>query len=260
MSFFGFGRKRKAKKAEEAEEAKKAQARTDLSADPAPRESEERHHGPWDVSDPSIPDRPYVDLGVLKIPEDQSLQYRLGVDPDSHRVLSVTVTKGGSSLQMSVLAASRNEPLWDTVRERINQGEAPQEVDGVFGKEILVSVPVPSGAIVPTRIVGTDGPRWMLRGIFTGSAAREGGADKKDFDDYYSSVVVDRGQEPVAPMDTIALTMPSAPEEDDSEETEQENGAASVPSSCPNGPFVKGQDASQTQNILQRGDLFSEMR
>ena len=40
-----------------------------------------------------------------------------------------------------------------------------KETDGVFGTELTLPVVVKGGRKVVTRIVGVDGPRWMLRGI-----------------------------------------------------------------------------------------------
>lgn len=225
----------------------------------------DRSHGPWDVHDSGIPDRAYADLGALKIPEISGMQVRLGVDENSQRVMNAIVTIGDSSVQFTVLAASRNRPIWNEVRSRIAIGKAPHVVDGPFGQEVMVDIPLQSGRLVPVRIVGVDGPRWMVRGIFSGGAAQKDSPDYKKMNDLFRSVVVDRGQEPVAPMDIVPLTLPeSLQKEEDQEANNTQSGTQTatdkVPSSKPNGPLVKGMDASQTQNVLQRGDLFSEVR
>lgn len=43
----------------------------------------------------------------------------------------------------------------------------------MFGTELTLPVVVKGGRKVVTRIVGVDGPRWMLRGIFSGKAATD---------------------------------------------------------------------------------------
>ena len=175
---------------------------------------------------------------------------------ETNRVMNVTLTQSGSSLQLTVLAAPRYHGIWNEVRAGINQGEAPHEVDGTFGKEVLLSIPLPTGQEVPTRIVGVDGPRWMLRGIFTGKAAVAGTEDAGSFDKLFRSLVVDRGEEPVAPKDIIALTLPVVnPQESEGEEDED-----GIPDARPRGPLSKDEQATQGHNILQRRDMFSEVR
>ena len=53
----------------------------------------------------------------------------------------------------------------------------PEQVEGPFGTELHIKVPVdlPDGeeGFQPTRIVGIEGPRWMLRATFLGEEALE---------------------------------------------------------------------------------------
>ena len=233
---------------EEAEQAFDEQAYQNLVFD--------RSNGPWDVDDEDIPDESYIDLGCLKLPHFENTQIRFGVDQETNRVMNVTLTQSGSSLQLTVLAAPRYHGIWNEVRAGINHGEAPHEVDGTFGKEVLLSIPLPTGQEVPTRIVGVDGPRWMLRGIFTGKAAVAGTEDAGAFDKLFRSLVVDRGEEPVAPKDIIALTLPVV----NPQESEGEDDEDGIPDARPRGPLSKDEQATQGHNILQRRDMFSEVR
>lgn len=286
MSWFGFGRGRHSYHTRSASHRdERSKAAKEMAAKIAQQKSEEekqekaeeqahetaialhgfdRSHGPWDVHDSGIPDRAYADLGALKLPEISGMQVRLGVD-ESQRVMNAVITIGDSSLQLTVLAASRNHPIWNEVRARLSKGQVPRVIEGPFGQEVMVDIPIASGHVVPIRIVGVDGPRWMLRGIFSGAAAQKGSPDYDSMNKLFRSVVVDRGQEPVAPMDMIPLTLPEGlqntqEESGDENAQSQDDSATQVPSSKPNGPLVKGVNGSQTQNILQRGDLFSEVR
>ena len=66
--------------------------------------------------------------------------------------------------------------LWDDVRaDLLEANEKASEHAGVFGTELHLPVTVKGGKTVNTRIVGVDGPRWMLRGIFSGKAANDDG-------------------------------------------------------------------------------------
>lgn len=213
--------------------------------------------GPWDVDDDDIPDEPFLDLGGLKIPSRQDVYVRVAVSPqDQSQVLGVTAVYKSSSVQLSAIAAPKSMGLWDSIRQGFLDGtDGAQEVDGVFGKEVELQVQVPDQkATIPARIVGVDGPRWMLRGIFTGPAAREG-EEKKVLDEFFASTVVDRGNEPIAPRDPIPLIMPDLPA------AQQEQPAPDA--SEPKGPRVKTQDVRTKQGVqttLSRGPMFSEVR
>lgn len=234
-------------------------------------ESRQEQHGPWDISQEDlIPDQSYLDLGALKIPQRPDTAVRLGISEDKTRILAVTLTHAGSSMQLTLLAASRDQPLWGEVRASIDKGESPKQIETRFGKGIAVDLGLPNGNIVPTRIMGIDGPRWMLRVIVTGDAAK-GGQAGEFFDDLLSYVVVDRGDTPLAPKEIVPLTAPGAGDEEDGQEDSdasqdpaqpasgQKDDGHGVPDSRPKGPLTKGVNA-QEQQILTRKTMFSEVR
>ena len=87
-----------------------------------------------------------------------------------------------SGLELRAFAAPRCDGIWDEVRKDIaaeatKRGGTATELDGEFGTELKLVVPVqtPDGkqATQTSRIVGVDGPRWLLRGTFLGKSARE---------------------------------------------------------------------------------------
>ncbi len=93
--------------------------------------------------------------------------------------LSVLV-KDDSALELRAFAATRSGGLWDEVRDDLILEVArldgtSEQVTGPFGEELLVRVPVelPDGeeGFQPSRIVGVEGPRWLLRATFLGEAA-----------------------------------------------------------------------------------------
>nr|MDK6328767.1 DUF3710 domain-containing protein [Alloscardovia omnicolens] len=117
---------------------------------------------------------------------------------------------------------------------------------------------------VMSRIVGVDGPRWMVRAIFTGPAATDDSSEEKQaLDKFLSDVVVNRGSEPLAPRDRVFLSRPLTP----SQVKEMEAAAAAAAEEgndhseleLPDDPNGYGQQ-SQVQHTLRRGPLFSEMR
>jgi hypothetical protein len=60
----------------------------------------------------------------------------------------------------------------------------------------------------PVRFVGVDGPRWFVRGLFSGAAARETAA-AAPLEAVLRACVVVRGSDPMAPGDPLGLHVPT---------------------------------------------------
>jgi hypothetical protein len=178
-----------------------------------------RPHGPWDRSETTADqdDPSYVDLGGLLVRGRPGLELRLQVNEASQTVEAVMLAGPESGLELRAFAAPRWENIWDDVRrdiaaEAAKRGGTATEVDGEFGTELKVVVPVqtPDGrqATQPSRIVGVEGPRWLLRGTFLGASAQE--ADPAgEVEQAFRDVIVVRGDGPMAPRDMIAMQVPT---------------------------------------------------
>ncbi|GAA6122754.1 DUF3710 domain-containing protein [Bifidobacterium psychraerophilum] len=221
------------------------------------------YEGPWDAEDDDVIDYgSHLDVGAFHLPYLQGVELRLKANRSTGQILGATITYGSSSLELEAFAAPKTMGLWDEVRtDLINANPESTEEQGAFGTEILLPVSV-KGKRLMTRVVGVDGPRWMLRGIFSGNAAAA--SEEKDIlDQYFSDIVVERGDEPLAPHDLIPMHPPVAPDED--ADDEQEDGAqdsddkdAKIPGK-PKGPFNSDQQ-TEVKSTLSRGPMFSEMR
>ena len=200
MGLFGFGKKKR-----QSEEAAEAAAEENDKADEAISETAEApaggiqetilpepsdeydgrgdEHGPWDVDDENVPDYDeYLDMGAYYLPFLQGIELRVKANRATQQVLGTTITYGSSSVEIEAFAAPKTMGLWDDVRaDLVEANKDAKETDGVFGTELTLPVVVKGGRKVVTRIVGVDGPRWMLRGIFSGTA---GG---KSFSDHSSN-------------------------------------------------------------------------
>jgi hypothetical protein len=130
--------------------------------------------------------------------------------------VAVTLVLGDGALQVQPFAAPRTESIWDEIRDEIRagitkQGGTADEVQGPLGTELRTRVPVRAQdgttGVQPARFVGVDGPRWFLRGVLTGRAAVEEGADT-ELVELFRDIVVVRGEGPMAPRDPIPLSMP----------------------------------------------------
>ncbi|AZN75048.1 DUF3710 domain-containing protein [Bifidobacterium pseudocatenulatum] len=276
MGLFGFGKKKHQSKealeaaageneeavdaAENVDEAQEVVALPEPSAEYEGRGDE---HGPWDVEDENVPDYDeYLDMGSYYLPFLKGIELRVKANRATQQVLGTTITYGSSSVEIEAFAAPKTLGLWDDVRaDLIEANKDAKEVEGVFGTELALPVTVKGGRKVLTRIVGVDGPRWMLRGIFSGKAATDPeGEEAKALNQFFADIVVERGDDPLAPRDLIPMHPPVAPAERkaakaSAEEAEQKT---EIPGK-PKGPFDSDQQV-EVKTTLSRGPMFSEVR
>jgi hypothetical protein len=172
------------------------------------------------------------------------MELRLEVDEATAGVNGVAVVLHGSAVLLHAYAAPRSEGIWDEIRSEIaagvtRQGGTADEVEGPFGSELLVRVPVrtPDGRTghQAQRFVGVDGPRWFLRAVFQGPAAQDRGA-AAELESVVRDVVVVRGAEAMAPRELLPLRLPDA--------------AAPAPEPEPEGrppldPFARGPEITE---------------
>ena len=276
MGLFGFGKKKHQSKealeaaageneeaVDAAENVGEAQEVVALPEPSAEYEGRGDEHGPWDVEDENVPDYDeYLDMGSYYLPFLKGIELRVKANRATQQVLGTTITYGSSSVEIEAFAAPKTLGLWDDVRaDLIEANKDAKEVEGVFGTELALPVTVKGGRKVLTRIVGVDGPRWMLRGIFSGKAATDPeGEEAKALNQFFADIVVERGDNPLAPRDLIPIHPPVAPAERKAakaaaEETEQKT---EIPGK-PKGPFDSDQQV-EVKTTLSRGPMFSEVR
>jgi hypothetical protein len=175
----------------------------------------DRAQGPFDASE--VPDDGIsrLDLGGMLVPGAEGMELRLELDEAAESVVAVTIVDGSSSMQLMAFAAPRTDGIWDDVREEIRVNLASQGpvdvVDGRYGPELHASIPVagPQGQqqIQAVRFIGIDGPRWFLRALVAGAAARDAAA-AATLEAVLRAVVVVRGNDPMAPGDQLPLSVP----------------------------------------------------
>jgi uncharacterized protein DUF3710 len=172
--------------------------------------------GPWDAEE-AFPALERVDLGSLQVPIGPEHEIQL-VMAEQHGAW-VTIRYRESEVQIQAFAAARRGALWDDVRAEIaaevtTAGGRSQETEGSFGIELMAQVPAEpgQGAGEPggmrlVRFVGVDGPRWFVRGLFSGPAA-DGGDQADLLEEVLRDVVVVRGEHPVPPREILELRLP----------------------------------------------------
>ncbi|WEV58474.1 DUF3710 domain-containing protein [Bifidobacterium sp. ESL0728] len=223
-------------------------------------------YGPWDIDEEEAPDYDeYLDMGAYYLPFMPGIELRVKANRASGQVLGCTISYKTSSLEIEALAAPKTLGLWDGVSEDLLAAnpKASQE-PGIFGTEIKLPVVVKGGKKLITRIVGVDGPRWMLRGIFSGRAATHPESpETKALNQFFSDIVVDRGEEPLAPRDLIPMHAPVSPEErrkaDEAAAAADKDGKDHKIPKRIKGPFVADQQ-TEVQTTISRGPMFSELR
>jgi hypothetical protein len=185
----------------------------ELAEQPQPAGISRAEGGPWDAGE-AFPEQERVDLGSLQVPVGPEHEIQL-VMAEQHGAW-VTVKHRESEVQIQAFAAARRSALWDDVRAEIaaevnTAGGRSQESEGSFGIELMAQVPLepgqPASGVRLVRFVGIDGPRWFVRGLFTGPAA-DGGDQAELLEEVLRDVVVVRGEHPVPPREILELRLP----------------------------------------------------
>lgn len=186
-----------------------------VSSEPQPDLRTSRTGGPFDAGEVE-PDDGRVDLGALRVQVTAGMELRLEVDQSKDAVNAVQVIVGESTVQMQAFAAPRSSGIWDEIRDELataittGKGTA-EDAEGRFGTELRTRLPQagPDGRTVfaPAVFAGVDGPRWMLRAVYSGQAAVDPAA-RAALDQVVAQTVVVRGSEPMAPRELLPLRMP----------------------------------------------------
>ncbi len=173
--------------------------------------------GPWDVGDIDLEDGiERVDLGGLLLAPSPGHELRLQVDEATQQVQSVLIAGPEGAVELRPFAAPRNGDLWGEIMPQIaeditRRGGTVEEREGAHGIELVGSVPVQVAddktAEQPSRIVGVNGPRWLLRATFLGSPATHPD-EATDWEAVLGSVIVRRGSQAMPAGDPLPLTLP----------------------------------------------------
>ena len=172
--------------------------------------------GPYDVDDLTDERDDRVDLGSLVIEPEEGRELRLQVDEKTGNVQAVVLAGHDGALELRAFAAPRNGDLWGEVRPQIaadmaRRGGTATEREGEFGTELLCQITVtrPDGTTgtQPSRIIGVNGPRWLLRATLLGNPAiaPEAGAA---WEDTLRRVAVRRGSHALPVGEALPLVMP----------------------------------------------------
>ena len=191
--------------------------------------AEPRAEGPFDSSEVDaevLEAEDRIDLGALVITGMPGMELRLQVDEQTGQVQAILLVLEDSALELRAFAAPKKSGIWNEVRREIaaeasRMGGTATETEGTFGTELVLVVPVedPEGQIFSqtSRVIGVDGPRWLLRATVLGRAAVEPDA-APPLEQSLRNVVVVRGNDPMAPRESLVMRLPEGAQPEAEEE------------------------------------------
>ncbi len=204
--------------------------------------------GPWDESDPGAPlkdlqSERVMSFGALRLQVPEGVEVQVQADQTTGRISQLTLRDGDSGMQLQPYASRKSGGMWteviDSLKSSINaSGGLVETAEGRFGTEVLAQVQAAGegGSLQPARFIGVDGPRWFLRGVFMGKAARDNAAASRLTQIFESALVV-RGASAMAPGTPIILNLPA-----------NTNTSQASPVNSPDlNPFARGPEITETR-------------
>jgi hypothetical protein len=169
--------------------------------------------GPYDSEDlPPAAEGERVDLGSLLIVPEPGRELRIQVDEATGNVQSVVIAGSDGALELRAFAAPRGGDLWSEARPQIasevaQSGGTATEREGPWGTELICRVGPKGGNTQVTRVIGINGPRWMLRASLLGQPAvkpDEAGA----WEESIRKIAVHRGAQAMPVGESLPVVMP----------------------------------------------------
>lgn len=191
-----------------------AEAETPAVADDA---ADATTSGPLDATQIDLEAGTHIDLGSLLVRPIEGSEVRMQVDEQSGDVLSVLLIGEQAALEMRAFAAPTGEDIWEDIRRQIaaevaRQGGTADHRDGPFGTELFVQQPITTEdgqqAIQPSRVIGCQGPRWLLRATLLGAPAMDPEQAAR-WETAIRQIGVRRGSEAMAPGEALPLSLPA---------------------------------------------------
>ncbi len=202
--------------------------------------------GPWDESDPGVPSddldsRRLIDFGSMRLQVPEGVEVQVQADQGSGRITQLSLRDGESGMQLQPYASRKTGGMWPEVVESLkssinSSGGLVETAQGQFGIEVVAQIQAAgeSGSLQPARFIGIDGPRWFLRAVFMGKAARDQQAAVR-LTQILTSALVVRGTSAMAPGAPLVMNLPA------NTNTEQAS-----PVSAPNlNPFARGPEITE---------------
>ncbi|MFD1150648.1 DUF3710 domain-containing protein [Saccharothrix hoggarensis] len=165
--------------------------------------------GPFD--EPQAPDDGLnrLDLGSIRLPVPEGAQLQVEMDPaGAVRAVHLLTTVG--QLTVSAFAAPKSDRLWpevcgEMIAQFKNDGFRILRENGDWGEEIAAR-----NNEVHLRVVGVDGPRWMLRGIAAAPTEEQGLRATQALYALMRDTIVVRGEQAMPVRTPLPIELPEA--------------------------------------------------
>lgn len=193
-----------------------AEVTTDETTGEDRSDAEAAADGPYDVDELPEDDIPRLDLGSLLVAPLPDRELRVQVDEQSGEVRAVLLATEEGALELRAFAAPRHGDLWSDIRPQIaadaaRRGGTATEREGRFGTELVCEVQLarPDGqtGTQTSRVIGVNGPRWLLRATFLGEPAREPEA-AAEWEAAIAQLAVRRGNHAMPVGEQLPLNLP----------------------------------------------------
>jgi hypothetical protein len=124
----------------------------------------------------------------------------------------VQIVGPDGAVELRAFAAPRSGDLWSEVRPQIaaevaQGGGTATEHEGPWGPELILRTGQRGGQQQVVRMIGVNGPRWMLRCQLVGAGAQRPD-DSAAWEETIRKVAVHRGAHAMPVGEALALTMP----------------------------------------------------
>lgn len=159
----------------------------------------------------------YLDLGALYVPRMPGLQLRGKFEKGRETLSRMLLVLGKTGVTASVAAAPKSGGAWPELADQIETsivaaGGQVSRVDGRYGEELDAKVAgvLPDGTkgFTPLRIVGIEGPRWLVRLDIQGSAISGDAEARETVDELIEQLIVNRGSEPKIRFELLPFQLP----------------------------------------------------
>ncbi|MEU4741518.1 DUF3710 domain-containing protein [Actinosynnema sp. NPDC023658] len=170
---------------------------------------DEAEDGPFDESQAPNDGLNRLDLGSIRLLVPDGAQLQVQLDPNG-AVHAVNLLTTVGQLTVSAFAAPKTDRLWpevsgDMISDFKSKGFRILRENGEWGEEITAR-----NNEVHLRVVGVDGPRWLLRGIAAAPTEEQSVHATEALYSVMRGTVVVRGEQPMPVRTPLPIELPEA--------------------------------------------------
>lgn len=158
----------------------------------------------------------YLNLGAVWIPTIEGLDVTVQIDQTTQQLLSFSLIYANSIAKIEIFAAAKEHSSWADIRfeiaARLEETQVQPKIStGSFGSQITAVMPTfdeqGKALVQAVRFLGIDGDRWFLRATISGAGAVNPDVAKQ-IDELIAKLVINRGDEPMAPGARLPIRFP----------------------------------------------------